>query len=63
MSTLPDYTLTPGLTADGKPWWQLCYVCRKQVDFIKGPKNSWLGIGNGMIRHKKCNPNDYKKVV
>jgi hypothetical protein len=55
-----DYTKTPGLNSEGKPWWQLCYVCRKQIDFIKTPRHKWLGIGNGMVRHKKCDPNTYK---
>lgn len=43
-----------GLTSDGRAWYQLCYVCRKQIDFLKTPKNQWLSVGQGLIRHAKC---------
>ena len=51
------YQLEPAFTADGKiKWWQLCYVCSGQINFIKAVRFSWVSIGNGMVRHKKCNP-------
>ena len=45
-----------GLTADGEKWWQICYICKKQINFLKDPSASkWLRVGD-LIRHKKCRP-------
>ena len=45
----------PGYTADGKKWYQNCYICNKQIDFFKAPKESWRSVGQ-YVRHMKCLP-------
>jgi len=45
----------PGLTADGKKWYQNCYVCNKQINFLTAGKESWLSV-TPYVRHKKCDP-------
>lgn len=51
------WQLEPGLTTDGRPFWQLCYYCGKQINFIKNSKSSWKrlgGVGSKLVRHSKC---------
>jgi hypothetical protein len=55
-----DYTKQPGLTATGKPWYQKCFICLKNIDLIKTDKQSLVFLGNGMVMHKKCYPKAYK---
>lgn len=45
----------PGLTVEGAKWYQNCYVCNKQIDFLKVSKESWLSV-DPYVRHKKCDP-------
>ena len=45
----------PGLTAGGVKWYQNCYVCNKQINFIKAYRESWKAIGQ-YVRHTKCYP-------
>jgi hypothetical protein len=45
----------PILTADGKRWCLNCYICNKQIDFFKAPRESWKQIGQ-YVRHAKCSP-------
>lgn len=56
--TMKDITdpavLKPGLTADGKVWYQKCFICLHQIDFIKR-NTPWVNVG-GLVRHKKCQP-------
>jgi hypothetical protein len=50
------YVLKPCLTADGKPWTQRCYICKKPVNFLKMSWGSqWIRDGE-VVRHKKCYP-------
>ncbi|MGH7974886.1 MAG: hypothetical protein ACREBR_05125 [bacterium] len=50
-----DAQSKPGLTADGVKWYQNCYVCNKQINFFKAPKESWRSVGQ-YVRHMKCYP-------
>jgi len=57
---MTEYNFTEGqskpvLTADGKKWCQNCYICNKQIDFIKAGRESWKTIGQ-YVRHSKCDP-------
>jgi len=45
----------PVLTAEGKKWCQNCYVCNKQINFVKAPKESWVSVAP-YVRHRKCYP-------
>jgi hypothetical protein len=46
----------PVLTAEGKPWCQNCYVCDKQINFLKQTAGvEYLHVGQ-YVRHKKCYP-------
>jgi len=49
----------PGFTADGVKWYQNCYVCNKQINFLKAPKESYRTIGQ-YVRHMKCTPPPFK---
>lgn len=50
----------PVLTPDGKPWCQNCYVCNKQINFLKQVAGiEYLHIGQ-YVRHKKCKPESMK---
>lgn len=42
-------------TADGRPWVQRCYVCNKQVNFIKLRPHQWVNVGE-FVRHTRCYP-------
>jgi hypothetical protein len=45
-----------GLTLDGRKWYQNCYICNKQINFIKDPSgNKWIRIDK-YVRHRKCLP-------
>lgn len=47
----------PVLTADGKPWCLNCFVCDKQINFLKTTAGiEYLRIGQ-YVRHKRCYPN------
>jgi hypothetical protein len=49
--------LAPALTTDGREWWELCYYCGKQINFIKDSQSSWKrlgGIDSKLVRHTKC---------
>jgi hypothetical protein len=51
------WQLEPTLTSDGRPWWELCYYCKGQIDFVKDSKSSWKrlgGVGSKLVRHTKC---------
>lgn len=50
-----DAQSKPGLTADGLKWYQNCYVCNKQINFLKAAKESWITIDK-YVRHRKCYP-------
>lgn len=45
----------PGLTADGVKWYQNCFICNKQINFLKAPKESYRIVGQ-YVRHMKCLP-------
>lgn len=48
--------LKPVLTADGRKWCQNCYVCNKQIDFLKQTAGvEYLNV-SPYVRHKKCYP-------
>jgi hypothetical protein len=49
----------PGFTADGIKWYQQCFVCNKQINFIKDYRESWMSVGQ-YVRHKKCAPTTLK---
>jgi len=62
---MADYNFTeaqskPGYTVDGVKWYQNCYVCNKQINFLKAPKESWITIGQ-YVRHMKCTPKPLTK--
>lgn len=50
-----DAQSKPGLTATGEKWYQNCYICNKQINFFKAPKESYRNIGP-YVRHMKCLP-------
>ena len=53
------WQLQPALNDKGIKWWQLCYYCSGQINFIKDSVNSWRalgGIGSNLVRHKRCYP-------
>ncbi len=52
---LNEYQLKPVLTADGRQWAQRCYVCDRQVNYIKDASVSYVRVGD-LVRHKKCFP-------
>jgi hypothetical protein len=55
--TKSKWQLEPALTIDGQPFWQLCYYCGKQINFIKDSKSKWKrvgGIDSKLVRHTKC---------
>jgi len=54
-----EYQSKPGLTSDGKKWWQNCYICDKQINFLKAHSESWRQIGQ-YVRHMKCSPTPLK---
>ncbi len=45
----------PILNADGVKWCQNCYVCNKQINFLKAQKESYRSVGQ-YVRHMKCYP-------
>ena len=47
--------LKPVKTAEGEDWCQNCYVCNKQINFFKMPREKWVRI-DFLVRHKKCWP-------
>lgn len=55
-----DAQSKPGLTADGVKWYQSCYVCNKQINFLKAYKETWISIGQ-YVRHTKCTPKPLMK--
>lgn len=52
---LNEYQQKPVLTSEGKPWTQRCYVCDKNINFIKEPACKRVKVGD-LVRHKKCYP-------
>lgn len=49
----------PGLTADGIKWYQSCYVCNKQINFLRDTRGSWMSV-EPYVRHIKCDPTALK---
>lgn len=44
-------------TINGDPIWQGCYVCGMAITFNRfKDMGTWINIGDGLIRHKKCLP-------
>jgi len=63
---LSKWQLEPALSDKGEKWWQLCYYCGKQINFIKDSVGSWRrigGIDSKLVRHKKCYPQEAKKCL
>lgn len=55
--TFSKWQLEPAFHPDTKEkWYQNCYVCNGQINFIKDPKHTYIVIVGGLVRHKKCNP-------
>lgn len=53
---LTQYQTAPVMTADGRRWAQGCYVCAKQIDFLKDPSGyKWVRVDT-LVRHRKCYP-------
>jgi len=51
------WQLEPALTDKKEPWWELCYYCSKQINFVKDSKGSWKrigGVGSKLVRHTRC---------
>lgn len=45
-----------------KPWYQLCFICRKGIDFKKSTglkQKPYIRVGS-MVRHSKCRPSPIK---
>jgi hypothetical protein len=54
--SLTQYQQAPVKTSDGRPWAQNCFICNRQIDFLKDPSGyKWLRIGE-LVRHRKCFP-------
>lgn len=51
--TLNEYQLKPVLTANGRRGCQSCFVCSKQIDFLKTPQHMRVIVG-ALVRHKRC---------
>ena len=49
----------PILTVEGKKWCQLCFICNKQINFLKASKESYVVVGQ-YVRHKRCRPEPIK---
>jgi hypothetical protein len=45
----------PVFTADGQLWCLNCYICDKQINFLKAPSESYRKVGQ-YVRHMKCYP-------
>jgi len=45
----------PGYNADGVKWFQQCFICNKQINFLKDYKESYRSVGQ-YVRHVKCSP-------
>lgn len=53
---LNKYQQEPVMTSDGRRWAQNCYVCDRQIDFIKDPSGfKWVRVDK-LVRHRKCYP-------
>lgn len=53
---LSPHQREPVRTSDGRLWAQSCYVCAKQIDFLKDPSGfKWLRVVE-LVRHRKCYP-------
>lgn len=51
------WQLEPALTSTGEKWWELCYYCGKQINFVKDSVSSWKRIGgitSKLVRHTRC---------
>lgn len=42
--------------------WQACYICGMCIQFGKDI-GKWQHIGNGLIRHKDCEPPPYRGSI
>lgn len=53
---LSELQKLPIRTADGRLWAQNCYVCNRQIDFLKDPSAyKWIRVDT-LVRHRKCYP-------
>lgn len=50
---IDPFILKPTLTADGRKWVQRCFICAKQVDFLKTMPAQRVAVGE-LVRHAKC---------
>lgn len=60
-SSITKYVEEPCMV-DGEKAWQQCYICGVSIQFNKHI-GKWLCIGDGLIRHKDCEPLPYVKGV
>ena len=59
---LNEYQLKPVMTSEGKPWVQRCFVCDKQVNFLKLSSEAYIRLHDvkrsdgvyDLVRHRKC---------
>lgn len=53
---LSKFQLQPVRTSVGRRWAQNCYICDKQINFLKDPSGfKWLHVDK-LVRHRKCFP-------
>lgn len=46
----------PVLTQDGVKWVQNCFICNRQINFLKDPQGlKWIRVPP-YVRHRKCLP-------
>jgi hypothetical protein len=57
---LTEFIDKPCTLSTGEKVWQQCYVCGISITFNKDV-GKWQNIGNGLIRHKDCEPLPYRK--
>lgn len=46
----------------GENLWQQCYICGISIQFNKDI-GKWQCIGDGLIRHKDCEPPPYRRTL
>ena len=56
-----DFIDKPYVLDNGDALWQQCYICGMSIQFSKDADRyiNYLGIGDGLIRHKDCEPPPY----